>query len=732
MLCRTWRTVVVLASSACLVGCQGYVGELGQAEVLPQAEPPPVPGQSPVISRFACEPSAGNLPFEVTCRWEVSDPQGAPVRCTFDADGNGVAEQSIADCLTVTSITHRFAAAGVFTARLVAENDRARASDIVVVLVSDRPNLPPEITAFDARPAVGTAPLTTTLSWSVSDPEGGPLTCEIDLFADGVAEHVLSPCTSASSQRVTFADPGAVDVVLSAIDAVGQRVSQALIVTARAPVGDLSISKVEWGQSVISSTPRLVEGKPALLRIHALGDRANIAGVAVRAEGFRNGVSLGTVSLTGPASPPTAEVPGTLAQQYRGTVPDTWVAPNLEVRVEVDPGDTLAETDETNNTLTVQPTVGAGNEVFITLVPVVHAGQPARLNLNVDEAMRQLWPVKRAPTQTRAPYTFGGTLGATSATVWAQLLGELAQVRQADGSRRYYYGLVRVGYSNGIAGIGYLGQPAAVGRDDSIETAVHEVGHNMNRAHAPCGNPDQPDPSFPYASARLGSFGYDFVSGALIAPTAAYDVMSYCSPEWVSDFNYRAVQTFLEQNPPSSVGAPPQADVLMFSGRVSATRVELGPVQRVLGTPSVPRDGPYTLRVTSMGRVVEAPFDVTPVEDLGVEEAHFTVLMPDVGTLESVEVLSGSRVLARRAAAAVVPQNDIRLTERDNALQVEWDAVHHPYALVAHLGDGERTTLAVRLEGGRAVVRTDGLPAGGAFEISVSDGMNTVRRVVDR
>src|SRR5207247_10518541 len=131
-------------------------------------------------------------------------------------------------------------------------------------------------------------------------------------------------------------------------------------ITAKAVVGDLRISKIEWGQTIVTATPRLVAGKPALLRVYALANAPGIAGVTVRAEGFHLGTSLGTLALKGPASPPTAEDAANPSQQYSAVVPAEWVAPGLSIHAAVDPDDLLGETDETNNALISSPDVGAG------------------------------------------------------------------------------------------------------------------------------------------------------------------------------------------------------------------------------------------------------------------------------------------------------------------------------------------------------------------------------------
>jgi hypothetical protein len=68
---------------------------------------------------------------------------------------------------------------------------------------------------------------------------------------------------------------------------------------------------------------------------------------------------------------------------------------------------------------------------------------------------------------------------------------------------------------------------------------VHEVGHNHGREHAPCGTSG--DASFPHAGAKIGEWGYDLVKHGLKRPSDYVDVMSYCTPTWISDYNYEAI-----------------------------------------------------------------------------------------------------------------------------------------------------------------------------------------------
>jgi Peptidase M66 len=91
-------------------------------------------------------------------------------------------------------------------------------------------------------------------------------------------------------------------------------------------------------------------------------------------------------------------------------------------------------------------------------------------------------------------------------------------------------------YQRGSLGVGYLDSYA-----ESDVTFVHEVGHAHGREHAPCGGAAAPDRKFPYSDGGIGDWGFD--GSKLIDPAASRskDMMGYCSPVWISDYNYRAL-----------------------------------------------------------------------------------------------------------------------------------------------------------------------------------------------
>ena len=91
---------------------------------------------------------------------------------------------------------------------------------------------------------------------------------------------------------------------------------------------------------------------------------------------------------------------------------------------------------------------------------------------------------------------------------WSTILSEVNALRVTEGICRYYYGVVKTSYGSGVAGMGYLGWPAAIGWDylpSGSGVAAHEWGHNWDLRHAPGCGAGSPDPAFPTPTGRSES-----------------------------------------------------------------------------------------------------------------------------------------------------------------------------------------------------------------------------------
>ncbi|GIW23858.1 MAG: hypothetical protein KatS3mg069_0125 [Meiothermus sp.] len=508
--------------------------------------------------------------------------------------------------------------------------------------------------------------------------------------------------------------------------------------------GEVTLQKTEWGQSVLKTELRLVAGKPALLRVYLTGDREGLPG-SLRGEVFQGSNRLGELSFTGPATLPTTINPAQLAQTYRATVPAGWVVAGMAVRLLADPSNQIAEQNEADNRLTLTPAVGVGRQLPLTLVPVLQPGQTTPPTLPGVDLLRDMLPVQGVQTTTRAPFSYGATVGNTNSD-WNNLLSALRSLRTGDGSSRYYYGVVRVGYTSGLAGIGFIGYPVSAGWDlDSSAARVmaHEIGHNLGREHAPCNVSG--DAGYPYAEGSIGTWGYNLASGLLFSPTQYKDVMSYCTPQWISDYTYAGMQSFLEARPSSAQLQHPGTaqEVLLISGRIRNGEAILNPLVKIEAVPEPPSPGPYRLWLDTAGGPVEVSFQTERVEaphgpDQPPEEAwseeHFSFSLPNPGTIRGLDISQAGRLLLQRTAERQVQSQgtpEVRLLEQAGSLTLFWNRQAFPYASVAHLGQ-ERTTLGLWLEGGEARLSTLGLPSGGRWEVALSDGLSTQRLVLAR
>ena len=110
---------------------------------------------------------------------------------------------------------------------------------------------------------------------------------------------------------------------------------------------------------------------------------------------------------------------------------------------------------------------------------------------------------------------------------------------------------------------------------ESVNTAVHEIGHNQGAPHAPCGVGNDYDPEYPHGGASIGIRGLDPLDGQMYSPNSHTDFMSYCRPYWVSD--YRWNKSFNHQRIITSwgAGAAPSPDSPAVDGYAGAVLVGL-------------------------------------------------------------------------------------------------------------------------------------------------------------
>lgn len=491
----------------------------------------------------------------------------------------------------------------------------------------------------------------------------------------------------------------------------------------------------------------LIPGRSAWVRVFVLANQSNTAQPQVQVQ-FVNGSTTNTLTIPAPGgSVPTSVDVANAASSWNAPVPAAWIQPGVQIAAVVDPTNQVAETNKGNNQFTETPVVQTVHQWKITLIPVKTADgrigvveNSTRDRNTLVSVARQLWPV---------PDTVDVTVGSqmtssagpllSDGTGWSTVLSELLAKRTADGvTDRYYFGFVNVNYTSGVAGLGYIGQPAAIGWDHNGAQSVvaHEEGHNFGRQHSPCGGASNPDPNYPYPGGTIGVPGWDvFAASGNLKPTTDTDIMGYCSNQWVSDYVYKSVASFRASSAfdvatAASVANPPKQGLLVW-GHIEGGKLILEPAFRVPYTGRAVEPGPYVwegkdAHGSVLSRVAFQAYDVEDLPYRSVQHFAFVVPMESAAmdALESIRVMKGASELALRQAvsaeqarAALSYLRVAGLPQR-KAL-VEWDSITAPMVMLRDAQTGEVRGF---LRGGSGEV--ENAPA--EMELQLSDGVRSV------
>jgi hypothetical protein len=563
------------------------------------------------------------------------------------------------------------------------------------------------------------------------------------------------------------------------------------------PPVDLSIDGLEITQAVqtISNSVPLVAGRPAIVRVYAKYTGATVPGsVTVSLTGSRDGVELPPVTL-GPQAVSASPSRGSYSSSFNLPLPGSWLSGTVALTATVDSTADVAESDETNNTATATLVFHTVPALDIVIVPIRYTdtsnGQtysPPTVD-TISDFIKRTYPLSTIHVSFHAPLNFTGDLGDSSGADWGNgstgLLDRVTTLKSSEiglYSPTVYYGLVSTGTSLSntwlplnsgfILGIGWVGTRASAGldipasfglpADTTSDTAAHEIGHNLGRKHAPCDTTSGLDPSYPAANASIVQFGIDVSKGTVLNPSTTKDVMSYCEPQWVSDYTYKALYNALGGTTTAASTAPSTS--LLIRGNIGADgTAALAPVYTIAGVPdTAPDSSDYRVEfLDGAGNVIasqpvalsemEQPHVVTlaqgrlipqgsPLAMRGMstrapqlalnavvaapKQAFSSLRLVHAGAVVATRALHSAGTAAAAAAPSATPQ-------ADGTLLLRWSASGRP-ALVRYTADNGATwtTLGVDLPGGALSVDPATLPAGsGYFEITPADSAAPTMRV---
>ena len=390
----------------------------------------------------------------------------------------------------------------------------------------------------------------------------------------------------------------------------------------------------------------VIAGRDALLRIFATGDETSFYQPNVRATLYQDGAIVHTALMT-PGSdvlPSTVEE-GRLDLSFNTPIPGEIIQPGLGLVVELDtdgivPLDTGSETRIPAEGVMDLGVVELPTHIQTIVPTLIDSAPNERIflwtnGLDADHRnmrfLRTVMPIGDLEVRVHEPYYTRADL--TEASGWNRYLREMRVLWRAEGEVGYYYGAVIRPPGSPYRGLGYIAQPASVGVD-SDRTFTHEVGHNMNLRHALCGSPTpaNPDPNFPHEAGSIGVWGYDLHRTRLVSPMQYKDIMGYCDPDWISDYQFkralahrRATEDFGGAAPAAS--APPEKTLLLWGG-VGDDEFLLEPAFLMEGTPRFPDSGgPYRLEGFTEHGSTHFSFNFTP-DPVEFGGGHFLYAVP--------------------------------------------------------------------------------------------------------
>ena len=247
-----------------------------------------------------------------------------------------------------------------------------------------------------------------------------------------------------------------------------------------------------------------------------------------------------------------------LDHSLNATIPGRVIQPGLEMVVDIDPDRTLDPAlgvprriplrgRQSVKVVNIQP-------ILLTVVPFVYEPdndrEPARIAERLNPSLPPLrdlayqLPVGKLTLRRTRPVL-------TDSRSSRRLLRKVWWTRTLDGNKGYWMGLAgdsldKGGLAWGIGGDLFAAQVsvAKVTNANASTFVAHEFGHNLGLKHAPCGNPDNVDRSFPRAGASIGDWGYRSrppYSLERMVPPNAHDLMSYCfsRDRWISIYHYK-------------------------------------------------------------------------------------------------------------------------------------------------------------------------------------------------
>lgn len=515
---------------------------------------------------------------------------------------------------------------------------------------------------------------------------------------------------------------------------------------------DLAINRVEVTQAVQDSQNSvvLVAGRPTMLRIYTSGTGFNQMSATVHVSISVKSTSntLATVPQILTTSIPLSSSQANYASTINYRLPASWLSGVEDVTIKLDADNTLQELSKANNTYTIHLAFNPVPPLEVKIVPIQYTDTydnytyPAPSTDTISDWIMRTYPISQVHITWHAPVAFTGDL--TTSTDFSSLLSKVTSIKNAENApaAQVYYGLIptangsKTWFHAGIAGIGWVSSRAAIGLDlsgQASQIAAHEIGHNLGMQHAPCGSASGVDPLYPYASGAIGQYGLDVTTGQVYSP-ATKDVMSYCTPKWISDYTYKILYASQVKYGALSVsGMTVQGEIagtarrsLLLRANLTAQGAELLPVYVLSGSQAAnPESGDYQVQVLGANgeTLAQVPVKAYSAGEPGEAQlSSIQALIPLSDTPAARVRLFKDGVLLAEQSLQTVTMNKVAgmtVSAVSGGFRVRWTATTQPVMLRYTADNGATwTTLEMDFQGSEFTVPAASLPApNGTFEV---------------
>jgi hypothetical protein len=557
------------------------------------------------------------------------------------------------------------------------------------------------------------------------------------------------------------------------------------------PGPDMHVDAMEVTQAIqdLNNSVDLVAGKRTYVRVHA-STPSNVTDVYATLSGKRGMVNL--VPILSPGNPGgditvrTSPDRGQINDSFWFELPSGWItAGNLTLTARLDPNGAKFDPDTSDNIRTVTVNFQETPPLRLRLVNVQYtSGGNTYLEGNshldaLESWLRRAYPINSLQvTRQTFVYPTNGLPNVDTLHGWLAMIKLLRMLFNGEDPRVVYYGVVddgggfMRGKAAGIPGTIAAG-PSGTDTwgwdfDGSYNDwyGGHEIGHTRGRYHAEfCGAGG--GAPYPYTGGRISPsltgntaiYGFDITTRAIYGPSWK-DVMTYCSNEWVSDFTYEGIRSYLvgiglQANALRSVTADEFLVVIGLADLESNT-ASLESVYQITQSTTVPLPDPgdWTIALLDAGNADLATYPFQPDELTDAEEspgrpAVISEVVPWSPGAVKVEIRHLGEVIASSAASANAPGVTVTAPVGgtvlpDGPFMVTWDGtdldgdpltyslLYSPDAgltwqpMATGLGDEQLELNTDQLPGGSALLRvvaSDGFLSGqddsGAFTVPI-------------